>query len=242
MTDWAGRSLLRLSLLWWTSLLLLPLLLVQGLMTRRLALRLPEGEPPNEGFVGEGEAEPITLVGLGDSVVAGVGVDHMHESLTAKLGSELSNINNTPCNWVAHGVNGDALNDLLLKLPALKLSSGDIALVSIGVNDVTRLTSLLRWQLGLTSLISELKGNFRKIILLGVPPMGRFTALPHPLRWVLGIRARMLDVVLGQFALMENVYWVDAGLSFDESHLAKDGYHPNAEACELMARSIAEQI
>lgn len=243
MSDWAGRSLWRLSLLWWLSLLMLPLLLIQGLMTRRLALRLPEGEPPNEGCAGGPATQSISLIGLGDSVIAGVGVERMAESLTAKVAEALARRTECTCHWSAFGTNGDVLHDLLARISGLNIGQVDVCIVSIGVNDVTRLTSLVKWQLGLTRLTSTLRDHAKTIVLLGVPPMGRFLALPQPLRWVLGIRAAMLDTTLEQLGhYMKDVYWVNAGLSFDESYLAEDGYHPGADACELMAKAIADRL
>ena len=73
------RSRAMLALLWAASLLLLPLLVWQGWRTRQTALRLPEAEPPDRGQFGQGESGP-TVVGLGDSVIAGVGVQVLSES------------------------------------------------------------------------------------------------------------------------------------------------------------------
>lgn len=76
-----NRSRLQLALLWSLSLLLFPLLLAQGIRVRRIALRLPEAEPPDTGRFGSATAEnPFRIVGIGDSVIAGVGVKRLEES------------------------------------------------------------------------------------------------------------------------------------------------------------------
>ena len=246
MISWADRSLLRLSLVWWASLVLLPLLLIQASMTRRLVLRLPEGQPPNEGSFGsamEGE-QSFTIVGLGDSVIAGVGVTNMSESLTANVARQFSIVTGQASNWYAYGVNGETINDLLQRVSKINPQDANALVVSIGVNDVTRLTSLVRWQFRVTHLVTALKSMTNgPVIILGVPPMQRFTALPQPLRWVLGIRATMLDVSLEQIGqLVDRVYWVDSLLNFDESHLARDGFHPNPVACDLIAQQIVSLL
>ncbi len=69
-----------LHLLWWMlALILLPLLLPQALHTRRHALRLPPAGGAQCGEVGIGES--LHLLVLGESTVAGVGVEAQSEGL-----------------------------------------------------------------------------------------------------------------------------------------------------------------
>lgn len=235
------KSLLLLTLLWTLSLLLVPILLVQGWYTRRTALRLPDGERPCEGSTGDGAGSLV--LGLGDSVIAGTGLKQMRSSVTAQVAAQLAATGDA-ARWIARGVNGARLQDLLDDIDANPPVQADIILVSIGVNNVTSLTGLLKWQLGLTDLISRLKSRCRgTIVLLGVPPMESFTALPQPLRWVLGVRAAMLDKSLQQIgSLLPGVCWLDVGMKFDAEHLAQDGYHPNELACQEIARQIVAQL
>lgn len=235
------HSRFQLALMWAGAMILLPVLLIQGFRTRQTALRMPEGESPNAGRFGEGE-HGYHLVGIGDSVIAGVGVRTMEESLTACVARLYHEKGDVSVSWRAFGVNGEKLGELLLRLRHSPPPRGDLYLVSIGVNDVTRVTGLLRWQLQVIELISMLNRNSR-IILLGVPPMEYFHALPQPLRWVLGIRAALLDRALEQVAeLAHNVVWVDAAMKFDAAHLAEDGYHPNYEACMEIAAEIVDAV
>lgn len=239
----SNRSMLTLTLLWTLSLFLFPLLLLQGLYVRRTALRLPDGEPPLEGSAGSGEPE-FRILGLGDSVIAGTGVPDMQDSVTAQLAQALAERTlEKRFIWQAIGVNGDTLADLLSKAQSLPPGRFDLIVVSIGVNDVTRLTGLLRWQLQLTQLIPMLNSKAERLVFLGIPPMQFFTALPQPLRWVLGVRAAMLDKSLRQAAdLVPGVYWLELGLKFDAEHLAEDGYHPNEVACREMAEHLADAL
>lgn len=238
----SNQSRLGLSLLWTLSLFLFPLLLLQGLYTRRTALRLPDGEPPNEGETGSGD-EVFRILGVGDSVIAGTGLKSLRDSVTCQLATAISDRACVTCAWSARGVNGHAIADLISEVEKMPTTKHDLILVSIGVNDVTRLTGLLRWQLQLTQLIPLLTERADKIVFLGVPPMEYFTALPQPLRWVLGVRAAMLDQSLKQSAeLLPQVDWLALGMKFDAEHLAEDGYHPNEIACREIATHIASFI
>ena len=230
-----------LSLLWSFSLIILPLLLWQGWRTRRSAVRLPDALPPAQGCFGKGAAGP-TILGLGDSVIAGVGVERLDDSLTACVARELSDRAGNEVNWVALGVNGHKLADLLARVKAESLPSADIYLISIGVNDVTGLTSLVRWQMQVVELITTLHGR-GLLVLLGVPPMEEFTALPQPLRQMLGIRAALLQKSLRQVGdLMPQVLVLDLNNISSHGYLADDGYHPSGLACLKIAVQIVDAL
>lgn len=227
--------------MWTASLLMFPLLLAQAIRVRKLAMRLPVGHPPNTGQQGEGEAE-FSIVGLGDSVIAGVGVAKMADSLTARIAGEFHRVSGKTVAWEARGENGARLAELLSDLKQVSLPKADLIIVSIGVNDVSGLTGLIRWQMQVMALVTVL-GNRQQVVLLGVPPMEFFHALPQPLRWVLGLRAALLDKTLQQVGdVLKNVTWVDTGMKFDAAHLAVDGYHPNERACVEIAGQIVNAV
>ena len=61
-----------LKLLWWSAILLSPILLLQSLYVRRVTLRLPQPEGPNQGQIA-GKLPPLHLLLIGESTVAGIG-------------------------------------------------------------------------------------------------------------------------------------------------------------------------
>lgn len=236
-------SMFQLSILWLLSMLMLPVLLIQGLYVRRTALRLADASHPDHGCF-EGDRPPVSLLAVGDSVIAGTGIESLDDSLAAQTAKVLAKETGRAVSWRARGINGDRLADLIDRLQESGLEKSDVILVSIGVNDVTALTGLLRWQMQLTTLLPLLRvSDASSIVLLGVPPMEYFTALPQPLRWVLGIRAAMLNKGLQQLAgLVDGVTWLDVSLKFDSEHLATDGYHPNELAVLEMADQLGKAI
>ena len=236
-----ARPRWQLAVLWTLSMLLFPVLLAQGMRTRRAALRLPEALGPREGLAGEGEPR-FSVIGIGDSVIAGVGIDEMKDGLVASIAAAIHTRRDIPVQWLARGENGAKLADLCESLRRTPLPPADMTVVSIGVNDVSGLTSLIRWQMQVMDLMALL-GPKRRVILLGVPPMEYFQALPQPLRWVLGIRAALLDKTLQQLGeYAEQVTWLNIGEKFDAGHLASDGYHPNALACVEIASEMVEAV
>ena len=73
--------------------------------------------------------------------------------------------------------------------------------------------------------------------------MQYFTALPQPLRQVLGIRAALLDKTLQQVGeLSARVICLKTDDRISPDYLAMDGYHPSKLACLEMAGKIVDAL
>ena len=96
---------------------LMPLAMAQGLWAKSRTPRLPEAPGAREGHVGEGRSR--YLVALGDSIIAGVGVETMAQALPARLSEALASELDCRICWTGHGTNGARTSDLL-ELPAGK--------------------------------------------------------------------------------------------------------------------------
>ena len=130
-------------------------------------------------------------------------------------------------------------------LAATESEAFDWIMVSVGVNDVTGLTSLVKWQQGLLGLISDIRvrSSNANVVFLQLPPMGRFEMIPQPLRGVLGIRAAMLRKVLIWIVEAHRGVWmIDPASLFDPAYMAEDGYHPNELAVDWMASEICATV
>jgi len=253
---WA-RAMIRLTLLWTLSLFAFPLLVIQAWYAKRNAVRLPEGKGPREGrclsvekdhSLKSNPPEPenyFSVLGIGDSVTAGVGCRTMAESLVPRIAFHLSQSLDRAVEWRVYAANGARLAEIQTMVAGVPLQSRvNLVVVSAGVNDVTNLTSLMRWQLELAGFLFELREKFAcPVVILDLPPMGNFTAVPQPLRFVLGVRAAMLSRVL--IKLSGRLPWVSIfsfGKESISKSLADDGYHPSPEACEDMARMLVRQV
>lgn len=217
-----------------------PLWLAQGLHVALTTPRLPEAAGPRAGRVGQGR---LRLLILGDSSAAGVGVDRQDDALAGQLVAALAD--HHP-DWRLEAWTGATTALTLARLRALPEIPFDIAVVALGVNDVTRGVPLKRWLIHQRELAAALSGRFgvRHLYLSGVPPMGAFPALPRPLRDVLGARAARFDAALaGLAATIPGA----RHLAFDTVQLqpammAQDGYHPGAAAYALWAEALARAI
>ncbi len=220
---------------------LAPLLLVQARQARARALRLPEPEGPRAGEAGVGA--PLRLLIAGDSAAAGVGVSDQRQALSGHLVDLLSAHHRVTWRLVAR--TGLRSSDLLAQMQALPVERFDVALLSLGVNDVTGGASSARFVAVQRALVDLLAQRFRvrHLLMSAVPPMQHMTALPRPLRDVLGWRAARFNVALRAMAAQRpGARLLAPGLPFTADMLAEDGFHPSAAAYRLWAEAAARAM
>lgn len=230
------------SLLFWPAL---PLIAAQGLWLRRRAYRAPPAGGEPQGVEGEGPA--LRLLALGDSIIAGVGIERIEQALPGAFARALAARWERRVEWVACGLNGADVSAgcaLLAKAQAL-LAPPDVVLLSLGVNDATGLSSRRHFVRGLSALYAQLRDWSPQALLVhaGVPPLQAFPLLPAPLRQLLGLRAAQLDRLIPHSLL---AHAPALHLPFTElpraDQFAADGFHPDAAACASWAETLVAQI
>lgn len=221
--------------------LLGPLLYVQGKLVRRYTPQLAEPEGERTGQLGQGDA--LQLLIAGDSAAAGVGVDHQQQALSGTLVSALSS--RRAVSWQLLAKSGDASDQLLDKLLQQPAEPFATVVISIGVNDVTAMVKSANWVDNLHQLIDLLQSKFAAqcIYFSSIPPMQLFPALPNPLRWWLGLRARQFNALMqGVAEQRDGCQFVQIPYPPDRSYIAEDGFHPGPSAYQLWGEHIAELI
>lgn len=239
-TDWVGLLV---------TLTLGPWLLLQGRRVRRETPIFPEPPGPRSGRVeppsrlnpSTVDSAVLRVLITGDSAAAGVGASHQRDALAGQLPPRLAQAFSRPIEWslaARTGLTVDGLCDLLAQQGSS--SSYDVVLVSIGVNEVTAGTGINAWRSSLSALHQLLTQRLgaRCVLYSGIPPMHRFPALPQPLRWFLGRRARRLDQVLAQWVtVVPGAYWVQLPDLPDDA-IAADGFHPGVQAYRAWAEVV----
>lgn len=223
------------------AVLLSPILLPQALHVRRHALRLPEPDGARLGCGGDGA--PLSLLILGDSAAAGVGVDSQAQALAGQLAARLSAGHRL--DWTLWAKSGRGSRQVLALLEREEARPFDAVLTSIGVNDITGGLRLADWLAQQARIRELLRAKFgvRRIVLTEVPPMHQFRALPQPLRWALGERARRFNLALRESVSGEaDVRVLSVAFPADGDYLAVDGFHPNSAAYAWWAEQAAALI
>ncbi|NMP32398.1 SGNH/GDSL hydrolase family protein [Thalassotalea sp. M1531] len=217
------------------SIATFPIWIVQGGFFKKIAIRLPEAN----GIVDKNH-ETFDFIMLGDSVAAGVGIEHIDDALAGEIAKCLDGKLGMP-KWKVMGKSGYKLNDLLLHIDSHELPQANHYVVSIGVNDVKAFTSFSKWRIQINELINRILhvSPNAKITFLEVPPMDKFPLLKLPLSSVLGARCSELNNITNTLIpSFKFVNTIPIELSGEKSHFAEDGFHPSTVACQLMAEKI----
>ena len=210
--------------------LLLPVALAQGLWVRQTTPRLPPARG-HRGRSGEGP-DSIRVTGVGDSIIAGVGVDEQRHALVGQFARRLHERTRRPVEWRAVGFNGATSAEVARSL-AQRVPGADVYLLSVGVNDVTHAVAARKFAGNVASLVAALRNRSpaATILFVGIPPLAMFPALPWPLGALLGERARSLQAAARATLTGENAFCFDFPESLPAGGFAPDGFHPAADAC-----------
>lgn len=229
------------SLLFWT---LFPFLLPQAIRIRNSAPRFPGAGGPREGSAGKGT--PLNLLAIGDSIIAGVGAGDLSKALVGQTAAQLADRLDGRIDWTARGSIGADSNKVLHRLATrLPKTDVDIIILSVGVNDVTGLTRVSRWQRNLTDLLAVLHRHSPRAIVAvaGIPPLKGFPLLPQPLRALFGLRGKTFDRAACK--VVSHYPWaVYVPLDFDPTpdKFSADGYHPSEASYTLFGQMMTDRI
>ncbi|HEY2394741.1 MAG TPA: SGNH/GDSL hydrolase family protein [Rudaea sp.] len=220
---------------------LAPILIAQAWHVRRVTPRLAEPSGARAGIAGAGP--PLRLLIAGDSSAAGVGVASQRDALSGQLMSALAGL--FELHWRLEARTGYTVETLLDHLHAIRPEPFDVALLCVGVNDVTGHTTGRKWIARQAALIELLVGRFGvgHVIFSGLPPMHAFPALPQPLRRYLGARAARLDATLDELVQRDaRCEMLRVAFPLQPDHMADDGFHPGAAAYLLWGQAAAAAI
>jgi len=224
-----------------------PLLVAQGLWVRRVTPKLPEAAGAREGVRAPTGAtsESCRLLIVGDSSAAGVGAAHQDEALAGRLTGELASRLARAVHWRLVARTGLDARELATLVDEARPEPFDLALVVVGVNDVTGLRSTDAWLRDLDALAERLRrvSPSGRLVASGLPPVHRFPALPQPLRAFLGARALAFDSALAGWAQGRGgALYVPIPDMADPSLAASDGFHPGPGAYAIWAATLADAI
>lgn len=219
-----------------------PIALMQGIYLRRTIPRLPEAAGERRGRVGDGDA--LRVLVFGESTAAGVGADTQQEALGGQVARALAEQTGKQVVWRVVGKNGVTARACSAELiPQLNTYACDVVIIALGANDVFRMRPAAVWQRDLSILFYQLHHCLGPIPILfsGLPPVGKFPALPMPLRGVLGLRTHLLNEAAKQLiAQLATVYHIDIDFPGDPIYFGPDLFHPGPVGYAAWADVIAK--
>lgn len=223
---------------------LVPALVIQGTRVKKNTIKLPEPTGERAGKVGQGK--PLSILIVGDSAAAGVGVEQQQDALSGAILSQLAA--DYEIQWYLQAKTGDTTSKVIRALSQVPEQHFDVVVTSVGVNDVTKLMPADVWIEKQQQFYDAIQQRFNPqlIIAAGVPPMNMFPALPNPLAWLFGQYAKQMNQKLKSFiANRPNMQCIEYDIKQYRAlnlTMARDGFHPSKEIYALWGQQVAEKI
>ena len=221
--------------------LLYPVIIYQGNSVRKNARMLSESKGARMGRTGHGESVDILI--LGDSAACGVGVEYIEDSLVGCLLQTLKT--RFQCKWkimASSGFKTDELSKMLMVNPK---ESFEIAILTIGINDITAGRSAPRWKKQIINLGQILRKDYKvsTIIFCGIPPIKKLTVIPFPLKQILSLKAYIYNLYLKEVCRSEKgAHFVSHDFPINNETMATDLLHPGKLYYELWAQKISNRL
>ena len=145
-----------------------PMLWFQGMRLKREVPRLPT--PGDRPFgICKGKDKEFSILGLGESTMAGVGIAKHAFTLTGLTAVRLNKLLGCSVNWKILAESGLSLKNLNQLIREQSDENTDLVLVSMGGNDVFRLTPPWVWKNNINICVKLLFQNYKKPLILFSP-------------------------------------------------------------------------
>jgi lysophospholipase L1-like esterase len=227
-----------------TRIALGPLLIAQANRLRRTALELPEPHGPRSGKVGRGDPV-LRLLVAGDSSAAGVGARSQREALALPLAQRLTQRLGGAVRWQLVAESGLTSEGVLQRLIRARPEQSDVALIVVGVNDITKdvpLAFALRQRQHIADWL-HVHAGVRHVVFPALPEMETFPAVPRPLAWYAGQAARRNNRAQARWAAKQTLvsHVVMDGVARRDL-FCEDGFHPSSALYARVADRLTEHI
>lgn len=208
-----------------------PVVIAQGRTVRKTTIGLPPASGPATIVAGDVSSRTLRLLVLGDSTVAGIGVDTHAEGLTGALARALAATVDRTVSATAIGRGGATAADLITEFLDSAADAGpwDAVFLSIGANDAMTARSRTAFTRDLGVILDRLAvGSPDAVVMLSSLPAFRlFELLPQPLRWNLDLHARSLEAAGRAFAARRAHAWMTPPVpGYTPDFFAADRFHP----------------
>jgi lysophospholipase L1-like esterase len=201
-----------------------PALIAQGRRLRRDALILPDAAPPWHGTVPG--LDPLRLLLIGDSTIAGVGARTQDEALAGQMSTRIAAATGRGVEWVATGITGGKAGEVLALVPRERF---DLILLSVGANDALGVRSRRAFRRDLRRLMDALRtaSPDAPIIASSMPGFAQFELLTPLVRRHLARHSVSLEQV-GRRVVSSypRAVMVAPAPTYTEGFFAEDLFHP----------------
>ena len=238
------------------SVPLLPFMYLDGKRIRSSVPKLPEAQQP-QGQIKKNDSNSIQLLILGESTVAGVGVNKHEEGFAGTLANELAQRLGSTVDWKVYARSGYTAKQVCSKLvPKIKEQHADLIVIGLGGNDAFTLNTPKKWKVDIEELIKSLREKYptTPIAFTNMPPIKEFPAFTGLIKLTIGNLVEVLGKELGSLTnKKENVFynndiitlksWKERlQLSNPLADFFSDGVHPSKLTYQVWAKDFCTYL
>jgi lysophospholipase L1-like esterase len=237
---------------------ILPLLYYQGKKVKTSVPKLPEANG-TEGSVNLelSAAKSIRLITIGESTIAGVGVETHEEGFTGTLAKELANQIQSNISWRVYAHSGYTAEKVWKDIiPQIEEKGNPLIVIGLGANDAFQLSSPNKWKTDIQGLIASLRSKYPSSLILfcNMPPIKEFPAFTSLIKFTIGNLIELLGQELNELVKnYDDVYYFNEIITIEEwrkklqideakSSFFSDGVHPSKLTYQSWAKDVAGKI
>lgn len=233
----------------------LPLLYLESRRLLRSIPTLPEAKGV-EGIVDLDFLDRCTVLFVGESTIAGVGVAHHREGFAGYFCQSMAEKIHANVGWMVAARSGYTVGkinrEVLPNVPARKF---DLIMVGVGANDAFKLSTVWKWRRDVKELIEQLrhKHSAAPIVFINTPPIEEFPVFSAQMKEVIGGLANVFSRELKELVEdYDDVFFNDQVLTIaewesengigDPDYYFSDGVHPSAFTYRLWAEHMVDFV
>ncbi|WP_088323249.1 SGNH/GDSL hydrolase family protein [Polaribacter tangerinus] len=239
------------------ALPLFPIVYFQGKNIRKNVPRLPPAKKP-KGFVNNSYKNTLQVLCIGESTIAGVGVDTHKNGFSGAFAKRLSTLLQHNIKWVVYAKSGYTASKIAQKtMVNLPTISVDVIVIGLGGNDAFTLNSPKKWAKDIDNIIQILRHKYPKtpIYFTNMPPIKEFPAFTKTIKFVIGNLVEILGKQLYKVVTKHpKVYYNKEVITLqkwthkhglknkDTSIYFSDGIHPSKQTYTIWGQEMADFV
>ena len=203
----------------------------------------PDGaHAPAGAGITRGGGAPLRLAAVGDSLIAGSGVQAQEQTLVPRIARIVAAGTGRDVEWATHAKLGATMRRVRYRfLP--EVADADVLFVCAGSNDLMARRSLDEWTDDLAAVLDDAARRGRHIVACSAGQLYRSPALMPALRSVLREWTDAQTDASAVVCAERGIPFVDvAHCDLDDGFWADDGFHPSAAGYEMAAGMVARVV
>ena len=207
----------------------------------------PEPQGERHGVVNTDDpGDALSFVAVGDSMIAGCGVENQSEGFTPAMAAVFSDMLDRPVDWRAVGKLGATMRRVRYRLLPQVDHHADLMVLCAGSNDLMARRTIAQWRDDLSASIDLAKGRADHVVVFSAAQLYRSPSLGRSLRHVIADMTDEQTQTSREICEQHGVRFLD--MTHEDVHAdrddfyAHDHFHPSAYGYRCMAERVGQLL